>query len=117
MYSSPGGPSLILGLGEVLFYAGSGQAALVGADPQPLRGRLIEAVGPHRAASLPFRAVAGAPGAASAHRIDTGSSHVTSRRLVFQGSTQTRDNAFGKLLGFQHRRGETTFSVSSRQSR
>lgn len=30
VYSSPGGPSLILGLGEVLFYAGSGQAALVG---------------------------------------------------------------------------------------
>lgn len=49
--------------------------------------------------------------------IDTGSTHITNQRVVFQGAKQTRECEFSKLIGFQHddAAGTTTFSVSNRQ--
>jgi hypothetical protein len=49
--------------------------------------------------------------------IDTGTVFVTNRRVIFQGSKQTRECLFAKLIGFQHDdvNGSTTFSVSNRQ--
>jgi hypothetical protein len=49
--------------------------------------------------------------------VDTGTVYVTNRRVIFQGAKQTRECAFGKLIGFHHddRAGSTTFSVSNRQ--
>jgi hypothetical protein len=49
--------------------------------------------------------------------IDTGAVYITNQRVIFQGSRQTRECAFPKLIGFQHSdaEGYTTFSVSNRQ--
>jgi hypothetical protein len=49
--------------------------------------------------------------------IDTGTVYITNRRVIFQGTKQTRECDFAKLIGFQHddRMGSTTFSVSNRQ--
>jgi hypothetical protein len=49
--------------------------------------------------------------------IDTGTVFVTNRRVIFQGSKQTRECLFAKLIGFHHDdvNGSTTFSVSNRQ--
>ncbi len=48
--------------------------------------------------------------------IDVGTLFVTNRRAVFQGSKQTRECLFDKLVGFQHTAdGSTIFSVSNRQ--
>jgi hypothetical protein len=49
--------------------------------------------------------------------IDTGSIYVTNKRVIFQGSKQTRECVFAKLIGFEHNdvAGSTTFSVSNRQ--
>jgi len=42
---------------------------------------------------------------------------ITNQRVIFQGSKQTRECAFAKLIGFEHddATGSTTFSVSNRQ--
>jgi hypothetical protein len=50
--------------------------------------------------------------------IDTGTVYITNKRAIFQGSRQTRECQFAKLIGFQHddRAGSTTFSVSNRQT-
>jgi hypothetical protein len=42
---------------------------------------------------------------------------VTNKRVIFQGSRQTRECRFDKLIGVQHddAKGETTLSVSNRQ--
>lgn len=49
--------------------------------------------------------------------IDTGTVYVTNRRVIFQGTKQTRECSFDKLIGFDHTdaKGSTTFSVSNRQ--
>ena len=49
--------------------------------------------------------------------IDTGTLYVTNMRVIFQGSRQTRECLFSKLVGFRHddTAGTTTFSVSNRQ--
>jgi hypothetical protein len=49
--------------------------------------------------------------------IDTGTIYITNKRVIFEGSKQTRECAFAKLIGFQHddRGGSTTLSVSNRQ--
>lgn len=49
--------------------------------------------------------------------IDTGTLHITNKRVVFQGKKQTGECSFAKLIGFQHddAAGTTTFSVSNRQ--
>ena len=48
--------------------------------------------------------------------VDTGTTYITSARVVFRGSNQTRECAFAKLLGFDHddAAGTTTLSVSNR---
>jgi hypothetical protein len=50
--------------------------------------------------------------------IDTGTVYITNKRVVFQGSRQTRECQFAKLIGFHHddRAGSTTFSVSNRKT-
>lgn len=49
--------------------------------------------------------------------IDNGKVFITNQRIVFEGSKQTRECNFSKLLGFQHdeNEGSTTLSVSNRQ--
>ncbi len=55
-------------------------------------------------------------GTPSPTAIDIGTVHVTDQRVVFQGSKQTRECAFAKLIAVQHSAdGSTTFSVSNRQ--
>ena len=48
--------------------------------------------------------------------IDTGTTYITSSRVIFQGANQTRECAFAKMIGFDHAAdtGTTTFSVSNR---
>ena len=48
--------------------------------------------------------------------IDSGTTYITSARVIFQGGNQTRECAFAKLIGFRHddAGGATTFSVSNR---
>jgi hypothetical protein len=49
--------------------------------------------------------------------IDTGTTFITNQRVIFQGSKQTRECLYAKLIGFEHddHLGSTTFSVSNRQ--
>ena len=48
--------------------------------------------------------------------IDQGTVFITNQRVVFQGTKQTRECAFAKLIGFEHTNdGATVFSVSNRQ--
>jgi hypothetical protein len=48
--------------------------------------------------------------------IDHGNTYITNKRVVFLGSSQTRECLFSKLIGFEHDpAGSTTFSVSNRQ--
>jgi hypothetical protein len=116
---------LVLGPSEAVFYKVTG-AALV----EPRRGAgtyqghssgfsiPVGSIGGH---SVRYRVgvnkghyVAGAPVATA---IDTGTVHITNRRVVFQGANQTRECAYTKLLGFQHdaTEGTTVLSVSNRQ--
>ena len=48
--------------------------------------------------------------------VDTGTTFITSTRVIFQGGNQTRECLFAKLIGFRHddAGGSTTFSVSNR---
>ncbi len=47
--------------------------------------------------------------------IDTGAVVITSDRVIFQGSKQTRECPFAKLIGYRHDEdGSTTFSLSNR---
>jgi hypothetical protein len=34
--------------------------------------------------------------------IDSGNAYITSQRVIFQGTKQTRECRFDKLVGFQH---------------
>jgi hypothetical protein len=56
-------------------------------------------------------------GATTATAIDTGTVYVTNMRVIFQGTRQTRECLFSKLVAFQHddQTGTTVFSVSNRQ--
>jgi len=56
-------------------------------------------------------------GAPTPTAIDNGTVYVTNQRVIFQGSKQTRECKFAKLLGVQHDdvEGSTTLSVSNRQ--
>jgi hypothetical protein len=56
-------------------------------------------------------------GAPIATAVDTGTTCVTNKRVIFQGSKQTRECSFDKLIGIQHDdiNGSTTISVSNRQ--
>jgi hypothetical protein len=50
--------------------------------------------------------------------IDQGTVFITNQRVVFQGTKQTRECLFDKLIGFEHddAAGRTVFSVSNRQT-
>ena len=116
---------LMLGRSEAVFYKVTG-AALV----EPSRGVgtyqghssgfsiPVGSIGGHsvryRVGASKGHYVAGAPVATA---IDTGTVHITNRRVVFQGATQTRECAYAKLIGFQHdsAQGTTVLSVSNRQ--
>ncbi len=56
-------------------------------------------------------------GAPTPTAIDTGTVYITNMRVIFQGTRQTRECLFSKLVGFQHddQAGTTVFSVSNRQ--
>jgi hypothetical protein len=49
--------------------------------------------------------------------IDNGTIFLTNKRAIFEGTKQTRECLFAKLIGFHHddANGSTTFSVSNRQ--
>jgi len=57
------------------------------------------------------------PGAPTPTAIDDGTVFITNRRVIFEGTKQTRECAFTKLIGFESDDGDgsTTFSVSNRQ--
>ncbi len=48
--------------------------------------------------------------------IDTGTTYITSSRVIFRGANQTRECAFAKMIGFEHASdtGTTVISVSNR---
>lgn len=115
---------LILRSGEALFLQVSSTALI-----EERRGRGTY-VGHSQGVSLPVARIGGRPiryrvGASKGHyvqgepsptAIDTGTTYITSHRVVFRGANQTRECAFAKLLGFDHDdgTGTTTFSVSNR---
>jgi hypothetical protein len=47
--------------------------------------------------------------------IDRGVAFITSQRVLFTGTRQTRECLYAKLVGYQHGAGVTAFSVSNRQ--
>jgi len=111
---------LVLASGEAVFYKVTG-ASLVEERRQPghYEGRSSGISVPvghvrYRAGASRGHYVQGAPVATA---IDTGTLHITNKRIVFQGKKQTRECSFAKLIGFQHddAAGTTTFSVSNRQ--
>jgi hypothetical protein len=57
-------------------------------------------------------------GAPTPTAVDRGTAYVTNRRVVFLGASKTRECPFAKLLGLHHDQaeGETTFSISGRQT-
>ena len=114
---------LMLAAGEALFFKVSGAALIEERKgPGTYVGRSsgvsvpIGSIGGH---SIRYRVganrghfVQGEPYDAA---VDSGTCFVTNRRVIFQGQHQTRECSFGKLIGFHHDSGETTFSVSNRQ--
>ncbi len=50
-------------------------------------------------------------------QIDNGTTFITNQRLLFEGSSRTRECSFDKIIGLQHNdsEGSTTISVSNRQ--
>jgi hypothetical protein len=117
--------SLMLGAGESVFFTVT-HASLI----EDRRGPGHYA-GHSQGVSIPIAHVAGRPiryrvGVNKGHfvqgtpiptAIDTGTVFITNRRVIFQGTKQTRECAFAKLIGFQSddSGGSTTFSVSNRQ--
>jgi len=116
---------LMLSAGEAVFYTVSG-AALI----EDRRGAGHYA-GHSQGVSFPIARVGGrsiryrvgvnkghfVQGTPTPTAIDTGTTFITNKRVIFQGTKQTRECAFAKLIGFQHddADGSTTFSVSNRQ--
>ena len=115
---------LILRSGEALFLQVSDTALI---EERKGRGTYV---GHSQGVSVPVARIGGRPiryrvGASKGHyvqgepsptAIDTGTTYITSQRVVFRGASQTRECAFAKLLGFDHDdgTGTTTFSVSNR---
>jgi hypothetical protein len=124
-FTGVGSNELITKAGETVFYKVSG-AALV----EERRGR-GQWKGHSQGFSIPVASIHGrsiryrvgetrghmVQGAPVPTAVDRGTVYITNQRIVFQGSKQTRECAFAKLIGFQHSDGEgsTTFSVSNRQ--
>ena len=120
-FHGTGSSDLMLASGEYLFYQVAG-AALI--EERRTRGHYQ---GRYSGVSVPVgfgvRYRTGGSrghyvqGAAVPTAIDTGTVYITSKRVIFQGTRQTRECAFAKVIGFQHDQhgGSTTFSVSNRQ--
>ncbi len=124
-FGGSGSDELMLSSGERIFYKVT-DAALVEERRAPghwqggstgvsipigsLGGRTVR----YRVGATRGHYVQGAP---TPTAIDTGTIFITNKRVIFQGSKQTRECAFSKLIGFQHddAAGTTTFSVSNRQ--
>lgn len=116
---------IMLGSGEAVFYKVT-NASLI----EERRGPGHYA-GHSQGVSIPIAHVGGRPiryrvgvnkghfvqGTPTPTAIDTGTVYLTNKRVIFQGSKQTRECAFAKLIGFEHddNEGSTTFSVSNRQ--
>ncbi len=116
---------LMLANGEAVFYKVTG-AALI--EERRIKGRYE---GKSAGVSIPVGSIGGrsmryrvgatqghyVQGAPTPTAIDTGTVYITNKRVIFQGTKQTRECAFAKLIGFQHSDagGSTTFSVSNRQ--
>jgi hypothetical protein len=124
-FKGTGSGELVLGSGEAVFYKVTGAGLIEERRQQGhYEGRSsgvsipVGSLGGH---TVRYRAGASkghyVQGASVATAIDTGTVHITNKRVVFQGAKQTRECAFVKLIGFQHdaAKGETTFSVSNRQ--
>jgi len=115
---------LILAAGETVFYKVTGASLIEAQSKGHYQG------GSH-GVSIPIGSIGGRPvryrvGASRGHyvqgapaptAIDKGTVYITNRRVIFQGTKQTRECDFAKLIGFEHddRSGSTTFSVSNRQ--
>jgi hypothetical protein len=113
--------SILLKKGEAVFMVGKG-AALV--EPRRLPGQWVG-----RSQGVSFRVMKGVNYRIGGSRgtfqqgeevptaIDTGTLTLTNQRIVFQGTRQTREWMFTKLIGFQHDEGApiTYFQVSNRQ--
>jgi hypothetical protein len=124
-FTGSGSSEIMLSPAELVFYKVTG-AALVEERRGPsqwhggshgvsipigsIHGRSIR----YRVGTTHGHVVQGAP---SPTAIDTGTFYITNKRVVFQGSNQTRECLFAKLIGFEHddAQGSTTFSVSNRQ--
>ena len=118
---------IVLGPDEALFYSVTG-ASLIEESPRqghPTRGHnsgFSIPIGSVHGRSVRYR-VGQTRGRLQSERaptttaIDTGTVFITNKRVIFQGTKQTRECLFAKLIGFEHSDsdGSTTFSVSSRQ--
>lgn len=125
-YAGQPATGIMLKPGERIFAAGMQGAALIEDRRGPghwegrssgvsvpigsLGGRSVR----YRVGSSQGHYVQGAP---TPTAIDTGTVYVTNMRVIFQGTRQTRECLFSKLVGFQHddTAGTTVFSVSNRQ--
>jgi hypothetical protein len=117
--------SILLGAGEAVFLSVN-DASLI----EDRRGPGHYA-GHSQGVSIPIARVAGRPiryrvgvnkghyvqGTPTPAAVDTGTMFITNTRVIFQGSKQTRECAFTKLIGFEsnHTDGSTSFSISNRQ--
>jgi len=124
-FEGTGADSLLLGPGETVFltvtecslieerrgaghYAGHSQGVSI--PVARVGGRSIR----YRVGVNKGHYVQGTPAPTA---IDTGTVFITNKRVIFQGTRQTRECAFAKLIGFEgdDAAGSTTFSVSNRQ--
>jgi hypothetical protein len=124
-FDGTGAENILLKAGESVFYKVTGVALI-----EDRRGPGHYA-GRSQGVSIPIGSLGGRSvryriGANKGHfvqgtptptSIDTGTVFVTNQRVIFQGSKQTRECVFAKLVGFEHddSAGSTTFSVSNRQ--
>jgi hypothetical protein len=118
-YDSPEDMPIVLKSDERVFLVLSGVGLI---EPRRQRGRYEG--GSH---GVSLRIANGVSYRVGAHRgtfvegdevstlVDEGVGVVTDRRVVFQGSQQTREWAFAKLIGVQHGAGLTMLHVSNRQ--
>jgi hypothetical protein len=117
--------NIMLAAGEAMFYEVTGAALIEerrGAGHYEGRSQGVSIpVGSIGGRSVRYRVGASkghyVQGAPTSTPIDTGTAVITNKRVIFQGTKQTRECTFAKLIGFQHDDvgGSTTFSVSNRQ--
>lgn len=118
-------PSIMLGKGESIFYVVTG-CSLV--ETRSVGGHFVAG---SAGVSLPLGSLGGRPvryrvGATRGHyqpgtptptAIDHGNFIITNQRVIFQGTSHTRECLFSKMIGVTHtdQSGESSFSVSNRE--